>query len=192
MSKKKNEEAEILPVKAKGKGRPTPTRKEAEAARRRPLVPADRKAAKKLARQRRNEQWEREQEAMRTGDEAHMPENHRGPVRRWARDYVDARFSLGELFFPLALLIFLVLFINMLAPKLAAIVTFALYGLIVCMLIDAVLMTRRLRKKAVEKFGEDRIPGGLRWQMLGRAFYLRRWRRPTPQVARGEWPAGAK
>lgn len=179
-------------VKATGKGRPTPTRKEAEAARRRPLVPADRKAAKKEARRRRNEQWEREQEAMRTGDEAHMPENHRGPVRRWARDYVDARFSLGELFFPLALLIFLVLFINLLAPKLASIVTIALYMFIIAMLIDAILMTRRLRKKAIEKFGADRIPSGLRWQMLGRAFYLRRWRRPTPQVARGEWPAGAK
>ena len=55
------------------KGRPTPKRKQAEAARIRPLVPADRKEAKRAARAARNARWEAEQRALVTGDEKHLP-----------------------------------------------------------------------------------------------------------------------
>ena len=86
-----------------GKGRPTPKRKVAEAANKRPLVPDDRTARgegrQARAKQRRTR---REYQAMQTGDEKHLPAKDRGPVRRYMRDFVDARWNLGEFFLPVA------------------------------------------------------------------------------------------
>lgn len=187
-----SDKPEVIKAEARGKGRPTPTRKEAEAANRRPLVPKDRKAAKREARARRDAEFQREQLAMKTGDEAQLPYAHKGPVRRWARDYIDARFNIASYFFGLALAVLLLVFLQILNPNIAVIAMVILYGVMLIMLIDSFIASGKMKKKAVEKFGDDRVPRGIRWQMFGRTFYPRRWRRPIPMVDRGEWPAGAK
>ncbi|MGO1402729.1 MAG: DUF3043 domain-containing protein [Flaviflexus sp.] len=193
MSKEQDsDKPEVIKAEARGKGRPTPTRKEAEAANRRPLVPKDRKAAKREARARRDAEFQREQLAMKTGDEAQLPYAHKGPVRRWARDYIDARFNIASYFFGLALAVLLLVFLQILNPDIAVIAMVILYGVMLIMLIDSFIASGKMKKKAVEKFGDDRVPRGIRWQMFGRTFYPRRWRRPIPMVDRGEWPAGAK
>ncbi|HSU47182.1 MAG TPA: DUF3043 domain-containing protein, partial [Arthrobacter sp.] len=79
-----------------GKGAPTPSRKEQEAARKRPLVPNDRAAAKTADREARREEQARMRRAMDTGEERFLPVRDKGPQKRFARDFVDARFSLGE------------------------------------------------------------------------------------------------
>lgn len=183
---------EVISGAPQGKGRPTPTRREAEAARRRPLVPKDRKAAKRAAKARRDAEFQREQIAMKTGDEANLPYAHRGPVRRWARDYIDARFTLASYFFFLAFAVLLLVFIQAAAPRVALFLMLATYAFMAVMLIDSLFAVRTMKKKLDEKFGEDRVPRGIRWQMFGRTFYPRRWRRPVPVVSRGEWPAGAR
>ena len=61
-----------------------------------PLVPADRKGAKRAARAARNARWEAEQRALVTGDEKHLPARDKGSARRFVRDYVDARHSFSE------------------------------------------------------------------------------------------------
>lgn len=187
-----SDKPEVIKAETRGKGRPTPTRKEAEAANRRPLVPKDRKAAKREARARRDAEFQREQLAMKTGDEAQLPYAHKGPVRRWARDYIDARFNIASYFFGLALAVLLLVFLQILNPDIAVIAMVILYGVMLIMLIDSFVASGKMKKKAVEKFGDDRVPRGIRWQMFGRTFYPRRWRRPIPMVDRGEWPAGAK
>ncbi|MBM9433248.1 DUF3043 domain-containing protein [Flaviflexus equikiangi] len=193
MSKEQDmDRPEVIEPEPQGKGRPTPSRREAEAARRRPLVPKDRKAAKRAARAKRDAEFQREQIAMKTGDEAHLPYIHRGPVRRWARDYIDARTNLASYFFFLAFAVLLLVFIQAQFPDAALIVMLALYGLMIVMLVDSLIAVRSMKKKMDAKFGPERVPGGIRWQMFGRTFYPRRWRRPVPMVARGEWPAGAK
>lgn len=193
MSKEQDsDKPEVIKAETRGKGRPTPTRKEAEAANRRPLVPKDRKAAKREARARRDAEFQREQLAMKTGDEAQLPYAHKGPVRRWARDYIDARFNIASYFFGLALAVLLLVFLQILNPDIAVIAMVILYGVMLIMLIDSFVASGKMKKKAVEKFGDDRVPRGIRWQMFGRTFYPRRWRRPIPMVDRGEWPAGAK
>lgn len=193
MSKQQdNPEIEIIEGTSAGKGRPTPTRKEREAANRRPLVPKDRKAAKKAARAERNAIWDKEQYAMKTGDEANLPANHRGRVRRWGRDYVDARRSLSSWFMPLALVTLVVLMLMRIDPVIAFWVTIAIYLLFFIMIGDAFLMSRKVKKLAEKKFGEDQVPPGFRWMVATRGFYPRRMRRPIPKVMPGEWPEGAK
>ena len=183
---------EVISGAARGKGRPTPTRREAEAARMRPLVPKDRKAAKRAAKAKRDAEFQREQIAMKTGDEANLPYAHRGPVRRWARDYIDARITLASYFFFLAFAVLLLVFVQAVAPDIALILMLTTYGLMIIMIVDSLLAVRQMKKKLDERFGPDRVPRGIRWQMFGRTFYPRRWRRPLPLVSRGEWPAGAK
>ena len=193
MSKEQDKDKpEVINTTPQGKGRPTPTRREAEAARRRPLVPKDRKAAKREARAKRDAAFQREQAAMKTGDEANLPYTHQGPVRRWSRDYIDARFNLASYFFFLLFAVLLLVFIQAQFPEIALFVMLGMYGLMFLMLLDSLLAVRKMKKKMDERFGPERVPRGIRWQMFGRTFYPRRWRRPIPLVDRGEWPAGAK
>ena len=85
------------------KGRPTPTRKEAEAAaRERAKAPMDKKAAQKVLRERRAESNAKMREGMRTGDERYLPDRDKGPVKRFIRNFVDARLSIAEFLLPAA------------------------------------------------------------------------------------------
>lgn len=173
-----------------GKGRPTPTRKEAEARNRRPLVPDDRRAAAKSARIKQREQRELEYQAMRTGDERHMPLRDRGPVRRYVRDHVDARWNLGEFFLPVAA-VFLVLQMvtATAAPTLAFLALAVLYVYIIASILDGWLMWRGLKKKLHARFDENQIPRGMTMYAVLRAFQVRPSRLPKPLVKHGQRPA---
>lgn len=173
---------------AAGKGRPTPKRKESEAANKRPLVPVDRKGAARDARAKGRAQRDLEYRAMQTGDERHMPARDRGPVRRYIRDYVDARYNLGEFFLPAAA-VFLVLQFALARTAIAFFAILALYVYILASLLDAFLLWRGLRKRLVAKFGADAQTKGLAMYAVLRAFQLRPSRMPKPQVKRRQKPA---
>ena len=174
------------PSEPVGKGRPTPKRKEAEAANKRPLVPTDRKAAGKAGKNASKDARQREYRAMQTGDERAMPAQHRGPVRRYIRDYVDGRWNLGEFFLPIAA-VFLVLQISLAnsAPDLAALAVIILYAYVIFAIVDGFIMWRGLRKRLRAKFGEDKLGRGLVMYSLMRSFQLRPTRLPKAQVKRG-------
>ena len=105
------QKSEQKPVpKSREKNAPTPKRNAAQAQNLRPLVPADRKASAKQARARIRERENVQYEAMRTGDLAHMPKIEQLPWRVYIRDYVDARFNIGEFFVPVAIVIMACLF----------------------------------------------------------------------------------
>src|SRR3954462_4566787 len=91
-----------LPERGPGpKGRPTPTRKEAEAAaRQRAKTTMDKMTAQQVLRERRTESNAKVREGMRTGDERYLPARDKGPVKRFIRDYVDARLSIAEFLLP--------------------------------------------------------------------------------------------
>lgn len=199
---KKQEEAQV-PVEeaakkaapSEKKGRPTPKMKQAQAAGIRPLVPVDRKASAKAAKARLREKENAEYEAMQKGDINHMPKAERLPWRIYIRDYVDARFNLGEWFFPVA---FAILIASMLVASLvqnqwvSIIMMLCMYGYLIAVIIDVWLMWRKLKAKLIAKYGESSVSKGSRsfsyaWN---RAIQMRRWRLPKPRYPkRGHWPA---
>ena len=182
--------SDTAPTQSTGKGRPTPSRKQAEAANKRPLVPADRKAAAKDARAKSRIERDLEYKAMQTGDERHLPARDRGPVRRYARDHVDARWSLGELFMPVAAAFLVLAAVGArINAAFFTIVTLALYVYVIASFIDGFLLWRGLRKKLVAKFGVAALPKGLAMYAALRAFQLRPTRLPKPQVKHGQYPA---
>jgi hypothetical protein len=175
---------------ASGKGRATPSRKEREAANRRPLVPADRKAARAADRDRMAAERAKQQAGMAAGDERYLPARDKGPQRRFTRDYVDARWSVGEFLIPVVVLLLLVTFLpfdtatkNTLSSW-ALIVVWVFFGLTV---IDCLVMGFMLRRRLAAKF--DSVERGLRWYASMRAIQLRPIRMPKPQVKRGQYPA---
>ena len=89
-----------------------------------------------------------------TGDDAHLPARDKGPVRRFIRDYVDARWNIGEFMLPVMLVVLALSFVR---PELGAdVVFFMVYGLLLVAAVDAVIMWRGLKKKLVAKFGADK------------------------------------
>jgi len=172
-----------------GKGRPTPKRKAAEAANRRPLVPQDRKAAAKDARAAQRAERDKQYAAMQTGDERYMPAKDKGPVRRYIRQYVDARWSLGELFLPVAIVMLLLnMLLTSVSPELAFLGLVVLYLFIIGMVVDVIIMWRKLRKRLAAKFGDAAQQRGLMMYAVTRVFQIRRARLPKPQVKHGDYP----
>ncbi|WP_404383337.1 DUF3043 domain-containing protein [Knoellia locipacati] len=180
-------EQAALPAREGAKNRPTPKRREQEAARKRPLVETDRKAARTADRAKRREQVAKQRQAMLTGDETYLPARDKGQTKRFIRDYVDARWGIAEFMLPVMLIVLALSFVR---QPWAMLIVFALvYGLILAAVVDTFLMWRRVRKKLTEKFGEAAVQRGDGFYAAMRAFQMRRTRMPRPVVARGEYPA---
>ncbi|MDN5687808.1 MAG: DUF3043 domain-containing protein [Brachybacterium sp.] len=179
------------PERPGSKGRPTRTRKEAEAARRRPLVVDDRKEARKRDRAQAARARQESQQAMMTGDEKKMPLQHRGPDRRLVRDLVDSRRNIAEYFFPLALIFMLVaLIMPLIRPELYLTMSTGMIvvlwgGILVCV-IDSFFLRRHLRKHLTAEYGT--VERGLVGYGIMRAIQIRRFRLPRAQVKHGQSP----
>ncbi len=174
------------PEREGAKNRPTPRRRDQEAARKRPLVESDRKAARSTDKAKRREHAAKVREAMTTGNDQYLPARDKGPVRRYIRDHVDARWNLGEFMLPVMLLVLLLSFVRTLwAVNLAILLV---YGLLLLAAGDAFLMWRGLKRKLAAKFGADRVERGVRWYAFMRMIQMRVLRLPKPQVKRGQYP----
>lgn len=183
------------------KGRPTPKRN-STAKRRGPVAPAPMTAAEARARRKslagpklskeerraekaqRRERMAQRRERMLAGDEAVMLERDRGPVRRYVRDIVDARYNLLGLFMPVALGL---MFVMMAVPQIQFYISPAMMLLMLLMALDGVLLARKVSRLVDIKYPdntESRLRLGL--YAASRATTLRRMRAPRPQVRRGE------
>lgn len=180
--------AEIEQAGEVGKGRPTPKRSVSEAANKRPLVPADRRAAARDARARQKENRAKAYDGMQRGEERYLPARDKGAQRRYVRDYVDARWNIGEFFLPVAFGFILLQFVSMQFGATAQIVTIGILYLCVLVAIgDAVVLWFRLKRKLLAKFGE--VEKGTVMYAVMRAFQLRRSRIPRPTHKKhGVWP----
>lgn len=172
-----------------GKGRPTPTRAEREAANRRPLVPADRKAASASSKDAVRAERRRIQLGRVNGEEKYLALRDRGPVKRYVRDVVDARRNLGEYFLPFVLVLLLVqLGVSSSGNNVLFLASYALlYVGLAAVVVDSLLLRRRVRRLVEAKFGADAlVRTGVVGYAVMRALQLRRSRIPKPQVSRGQ------
>ncbi|SFK07113.1 DUF3043 domain-containing protein [Streptomyces pini] len=168
------------------KGRPTPKRSEAEALRRAVAKPpADRKEASRRAREARRAELARQREALAGGDERYLPARDRGPVRRYARDFVDGKWHVAEFFLPLAVVILILSMMPSMQVKNASLLLWL--GVIVMIVVDSVLTGFRLRKALAERFPDENRRGAVAYALM-RTLQMRRMRLPKPQIARGEAP----
>lgn len=175
-------------TKGGGKGRPTPKRSEAQARNARPLVPADRKAAAKAARATTREERMKVQAALVSGDERYLPVRDRGAQKRFVRDVVDSRRNVGEYFLIIA---GASLVLSMIAQPLGSTqlllgTTVLIYGMLAVVVVDSVLLGRRVKRAVAERFSEPER--GLVSYGVTRALQIRRMRRPVPMIARGATP----
>ena len=169
--------------KPEGKGRATPSRKEAEEARKKRVSPPrDRRSAAAQARQRAREQRARQGEALRSGDERYLPERDRGAVKKFARDYVDARHTVGEYL----LVVFLAAFvIAIVVPGAYVLASWAWFVILVVMAGDSFRVVRGLKAQVRKRFGEDKTKGLAMYTVM-RAWQMRRLRLPKPTVKPGD------
>jgi hypothetical protein len=170
---------------AAGKGQPTPSRKQQEALNKRPLVPRDRKLAAKQARGKAAEARDRARLGMAAGDDRFLPQRERGPQKRYVRDYVDARFSVGEFLIPIMFLVILLTFFP--DPLVQTYGILALWAFFLVAVVDGVILGFTLTRKVKAKFGENKAER-VRWYAVMRALQLRPMRLPKPQVKRGQYP----
>jgi Protein of unknown function (DUF3043) len=171
------------PPRPGAKGRPTPKRREAEKQRKtNARAPKDRKEAVRLARAKAREDRLRSRRALVSGDERYLPARDRGPVKAYARDFVDARRSVAEYFLPLALLIFLLNLVR--NPQVLFVATIVWLTLIVLMIGDSVLLVRRLKARLRDRFPQESLRGVGPYVLL-RSTQLRRLRLPKPRVKPG-------
>ncbi len=166
------------------KGRPTPKRNEAQSQRRsRATVPGDRKAAAKQAREARRIELAKQREALASGDERYLPVRDKGPVRRLARNYVDARYHVAELFLPLAVAILVISMVPNMSVKNISLLLWLL--LIVLIVAQSVFTGFRLKKVLQERFPDQNRRGAVAYALM-RTLQMRRMRLPKPQVKRGD------
>ncbi|MBB0244325.1 DUF3043 domain-containing protein [Streptomyces alkaliphilus] len=166
------------------KGRPTPKRSEAEALRKataRP--PTDRKEAARRAREARRKAMEKQREALVTGREEFLPYRDRGPVRRFARDFVDTRWHVAEYFLIYAIIILVLSMV----PGQQAFALLLWMGIILAMIVDWVALRFRLKRALKERFPNESHKGAYPYALM-RTLQVRRLRLPKPQVKRGEAP----
>ncbi|MFH8768234.1 MULTISPECIES: DUF3043 domain-containing protein [unclassified Streptomyces] len=168
------------------KGRPTPKRSEAQSQRRSVAnTPMTRKDASKRQREERRQALERQRQALAGGDERYLPARDKGPVRRFARDWVDSRFNVAEFFLPLAVVILVLSVVRVPAIQNIALLLWLI--VIVLIVLDAAVSGFRLKKRLAERFPDQNRRGAVAYALM-RSLQIRRLRLPKPQVKRGERP----
>ncbi len=174
--------------KTTGKGHPTPKRKEVEKQKIHTLIPSDRKEAKRLERKKRNEFYERQRIALATGDEKYLPAKDKGKVRRWVRNWVDARFSWCEYLFPVTLIILVGSLFFQNNPVMQVRILVALYLVFITCFIDAIIATIIVKRRIRKHFISSDIPPRIGVYAFMRMLLLPIMRSPKPQVHKREWP----
>lgn len=173
-----------MTTESAGKGRPTPKRKVSEAKRitssLAPVVTKDQKRAAKLAG--RQDRIASRAAYMR-GDENALPARDRGPERRFVRNYVDARRSIGEYFLPIIFLVLVLTLIPEASVQIGAIAI--MYSVLMIAVVDGVFLSRRIRKLLGEKFPNSSTKGLGMYAWL-RSTQMRRLRAPHPQLKVGD------
>lgn len=175
------------------KGRPTPKRKDAERPQHR-LAPVVTKEEKKRARAAAREARIATRQAFMRGDENALPARDKGPIRRFTRDFVDSRRSIGEFFLPI---IFIVLILTLssgstkvdatgkaVIPFTQVLSIYIMWGVLFLAIVDGLILRRKLKAALAVKFPDAHFRGLAMYAWL-RSTQMRRMRTPAPSVKAG-------
>jgi hypothetical protein len=166
-----------------GKGRPTPKRRESEQQRReRVKPPQNRKEAYRLQRQRAKTDRAKARKGLLTGDQRALPPRDQGPVKAFVRDFIDARRSVAEYFLPIAVVVLVASFIDLVVVR--AITAYGMLLLLVMVFVDSLMIARTLRKQIGKRFPKDSPRGAVGYGIM-RSLQMRRLRLPPPRVKPG-------
>ncbi|MEH0579785.1 MULTISPECIES: DUF3043 domain-containing protein [Streptomyces] len=165
------------------KGRPTPKRSEAQSQRRSVAsTSTSRKDAAKRQREERRAQLDRQRQALAGGDERYLPVRDKGPVRKYARDFIDSRFNVAEFFLPMAVVILVLSMVRVGSLQTIALLLWLV--VIVLIVLDSFVTAFRLRKQLAERFPQQNRRGAVAYALM-RSLQMRRLRLPKPQLKRG-------
>jgi DUF3043 family protein len=168
-----------------GKGRPTPKRRDAQKRRRGP-VPTDKKEAAAQRRTQARESRQLQRQALLSGDERHLPARDAGPGKRLARDVVDSRFTLGQIFFGMIVVVLLAsLTIPKGYPSVLAAVNLLSFVAVIAVFLDSLRVARKAKAMVTAAYSDKDAYGVTAYAAI-RAMQPRRFRRPPPKVKRGE------
>ena len=175
-------------LKEGGKGRPTPSRREAEAlAKAKAKPPRTRRemtaAQRTQAKTQTTDSRARARQGMRNGEEKYLLPRDKGPVRRFIRDFVDARFSFIELIIPLLIITMILGYSG--NPSLASFGNALLFGSILLVLVDMLMLRFRMRRQMAARFPDAPLKGTT-YYAVTRAMQMKFMRLPKPQVKIGQ------
>lgn len=167
----------------KGKGRPTPKRKQQEKANVRPLVGAKTPEAKKAERLAIRAERSKARIGMANGEEKYLNARDRGAQKRFVRDYVDSKFTAGEMVMPALMVVILLSAIDSYVVQLATLLT--MWTLFIAVGVNGYVLGRSATKQLAAKYGASKVENGIKWYALMRSVQMRPMRLPKPQVKRG-------
>ena len=181
MTKADDKNSEKSPNK---KGKATPKRKDAVAATKvnsitSPVTKADRSKNREALKAARMEA----RAAYMRGDESAMPPRDRGPVKRFVRDYVDSRRSLGEYFLPLMIFVLVLTLIPSAEVRFIAIIF--MYAVMLYSVVYGFFVSKKIKKIVAEKFPGEPTKGLGLYGWL-RSTQMRKLRAPAPQKKLGD------
>ncbi len=179
-----------------GKGRPTPKRSAAEANRYRSITGSTtsgrgraaatpgRKATPEEKARARDERG-KQLAAMRRGEDWALSPRDRGPVKRLARDYVDAHRRPSE-FYMYALIVLVIALVGGRANHaISSYMQIVLIVIIAVIAIDAFFLRRTITALAAERLPGESTHGVAMYSIM-RALQLRRFRTPAPRLKPGD------
>lgn len=166
------------------KNKPTPKRKDAQASRKvNALAPATTKEGRKQQKELSKAARAEARLAYMRGEEKALPARDRGPAKRWVRNYIDSRRTIGEYFMPL---IFGVLVLTVIPNKYVQLLAIiSMYVVMLYTFVSGFFMTRKIRKEVEARFPNESSKGVGMYGFL-RSTQMRRMRAPSPQVKRGD------
>ncbi len=168
------------------KGRPTPKRSEAQSQRRSVAnTSTTRKDASKRQREERRAAMDKQRQALAGGDERYLPARDKGPIRKFARNFIDSRFNVAEFFLPMAVVILVLSMVRVGSLQNIALLLWLV--VIVLIVLDSIMTSVRLKKQLNERFPDENKRGAVAYALM-RSLQMRRLRLPKPQVKRGERP----
>ena len=180
MSEKQNDQADSTSQK---KGRPTPKRKVAEEKLKVNSLTSTSREGKKADRELMRKRRLEARAAYMRGDEAALPLRDRGPAKRFVRNYIDSRRSIGEYFIPI--MIFVILMSGIRSTVVQGIAQIFVFAFVIYSVLMAVVTTRKIKREVAARFPNEPLKGIGMYGWI-RSTQMRRMRAPAPQVKRGD------